>query len=75
VVNVMLSPDRQRIFPDVFRKHSKIVKAKMRVLDGREQHTLSRLCQKLRQGEALKFMPEFKRCHWDVATDRKWRER
>jgi hypothetical protein len=46
----------------------------MRVLEGRERNMLSRLCQKLRQGDTLKFMQEFKRCDWDVATDQ-WRER
>jgi MarR family 2-MHQ and catechol resistance regulon transcriptional repressor len=75
VVNVMLSPDGQRLFPDTFRKHSKVVKAKMRALEGREQHTLSRLCRKLRQGDVLRFVQEFRRCDWDLATDQKWRER
>ena len=75
VVNVMLSPEGQRIFPDTFRKHSKVVKARMRALEGREQHTLSRLCKKLRQGDILRFVQEFRRCDWDVATDRKWRVR
>jgi len=75
VVNVMLSPEGQRIFPDTFRKHSKVVKAKMRALEGREQHTLSRLCQKLRRGDVLRFVQEFRSCDWDVATDQKWRVR
>jgi MarR family 2-MHQ and catechol resistance regulon transcriptional repressor len=75
VVNVRLSPDGQRLFPDTFRKHSKVVKAKMRALEEREQHTLSRLCRKLRQGDILRFVQEFRRCDWDVATDQKWRVR
>ncbi|MGB8540801.1 MAG: MarR family transcriptional regulator [Candidatus Acidiferrales bacterium] len=75
VVNVMLSPEGRRIFPDTFRKHSKVVKARMRALEGREQYTLSRLCRKLRQGDILRFVQEFRRCDWDVATDRKWRVR
>jgi hypothetical protein len=30
----------------------------MKVLDGRQQETLSRLCIKLREGDAVKFLKE-----------------
>jgi MarR family 2-MHQ and catechol resistance regulon transcriptional repressor len=42
----------------VFPKHAKLVKAEMKVLDGRQQETLSRLCIKLREGDALRFVKE-----------------
>jgi len=45
---------------EVLPRHSKLVKALMRVLDGREQKTLVRICQKLRAGDALKFVSELR---------------
>lgn len=39
-------------------RHGKVVKAYMRALDGREQRMLSRLCQKLKEGDVLKFISE-----------------
>jgi hypothetical protein len=38
--------------------HAKVVKAEMKVLDGRQQETLSRTCVKLREGDAVKFLKE-----------------
>jgi hypothetical protein len=38
--------------------HSKLVKSLLRVLDGREQGTLSRICRKLREGDVLKLIRE-----------------
>jgi hypothetical protein len=35
-----------------------VVKAEMKVLDGREQETLSRMCVKLREGDAVNFLKE-----------------
>jgi DNA-binding Lrp family transcriptional regulator len=43
-----------------FPKHAKVVKCMMLALDGREQVTLSRLLQKLREGDARKFLREFR---------------
>jgi hypothetical protein len=40
------------------RGHAIVVKAEMRVLNGREQETLSRMCVKLCQGDAVKFLKE-----------------
>lgn len=39
-------------------RHGKVVKAYMRVLDGRQQETLSELCRKLREGDVVKFISE-----------------
>ena len=35
-----------------------VVKGEMKALDGREQETLSRMCVKLREGDAVKFLKE-----------------
>jgi DNA-binding MarR family transcriptional regulator len=38
--------------------HAKVVKALMRVLDGREQDTLRKLCEKLREEDIVKYIQE-----------------
>jgi hypothetical protein len=35
-----------------------MVKSLLRVLDAREQDTLSRICRKLREGDVVKFVRE-----------------
>ena len=45
---------------DTFSKHAEVVKSSMRVLDGREQVTLSRLLLKLRKGDVVKFVREIR---------------
>ncbi len=59
-VGVMaLTPSGKRFVRDVMPNNSKMMKALMRVLDAREQLSLSRLCRKLRSGEAVfKFLQE-----------------
>jgi DNA-binding MarR family transcriptional regulator len=42
----------------VFPVHAKVVKAEMKVLDGRQQETLSRMRVKLHEGDAVKFLKE-----------------
>jgi hypothetical protein len=42
----------------VLPRHSKLVKSLMRVLDAREQGSLSRICRKLQEGDVLKFVRE-----------------
>ena len=44
----------------VFPKHAKVVKSLMRTLDGREQVTLSRLLQKVREGDLVRFIREIR---------------
>ena len=46
---------------DVLRSHSKLVKALMRVTDGRQQETLVEICRQLREGDVLKFVSEITR--------------
>jgi DNA-binding MarR family transcriptional regulator len=43
---------------NVLPRHVKVVKALMRALDGREQESLSKMCEKLREGDAVKFLRE-----------------
>lgn len=44
----------------IFPKHVKVVKAEMKALEGREQKRLSRLCRKLKEGDAVKFLREIR---------------
>jgi hypothetical protein len=45
---------------ETFPTHAKVVKSLMRVLDGREQVTLSRFLLKLRKGDVVKFVREIR---------------
>jgi hypothetical protein len=58
VTVIELTEQGEALIANVFQKHAKLVKAQMRVLDGREQQTVSRLCEKLRRGEVMKFVRE-----------------
>jgi hypothetical protein len=57
---LMLTAQGTKFVGTVFPKHAKVVKSLMRVLDGREQQTLSRLLQKLREGDVVKFAREIR---------------
>jgi DNA-binding MarR family transcriptional regulator len=56
----MLTAEGKKFVGTVFPKHAKVVKSLMRVLDGREQQTLSRLLQKLREGDIVKYVQEIR---------------
>jgi DNA-binding MarR family transcriptional regulator len=58
IVLLRLTKHGEDLIRYVFPKHAKVVKAEMRVLDGREQESLSRMCVKLREGDAVKFLKE-----------------
>src|SRR6185437_14592790 len=62
-----LTPEGENLIGCVLPKQAKFVKSLMRALDGREQQTLSRLCRKLREGDALKFVKEIR--HVDADED------
>lgn len=53
---VGLTAAGKRFLPDVLPTHAKWVKSLLRVLDVREQDTLSRICRKLREGDVVKFV-------------------
>jgi MarR family 2-MHQ and catechol resistance regulon transcriptional repressor len=58
IVLVRLTAEGRRVVEYIYPWLAKLVKAEMRVLDGREQQTLSRLCQKVREGNAVKLVKE-----------------
>jgi len=58
VVIVRLTEEGERHIRNVFPKHAKMVKAEMKVLDGREQKTLAELCRKLREGDMVRYIKE-----------------
>jgi DNA-binding MarR family transcriptional regulator len=58
VLLVQLTPEGEKAIANVLPKHAKIVKARMKALDGREQEVLGVLCKKLRTGDILKFVKE-----------------
>jgi len=57
---LMLTAQGTKFVGTVFPKHAKVVKSLMRVLDGREQETLMRLLQKLREGDIVKYVQEIR---------------
>jgi DNA-binding MarR family transcriptional regulator len=58
-VGVMaLTPSGKRFVREVMPNNSKMMKALMRVLDAREQLSLSRMCRKIRSGEAAFKFPQ-----------------
>jgi DNA-binding MarR family transcriptional regulator len=63
----VLTPQGKKFIAIVFSSHAKVVKALMRAIDGRERVSLSRICRKLREGDALRFRSEM--IHEDVDAD------
>ena len=61
-----LTKSGKKFIGNVLPRHSKVVKAMMRALDGREQETMSRLWRKLRAGDIMKFVSEI--THEDVES-------
>ncbi|MFZ0980830.1 MAG: MarR family transcriptional regulator [Candidatus Acidiferrales bacterium] len=57
---VSLTKSGEKFIGNVLPRHSKLVKSLMRVLDAREQDTLSRICRKLREGDVMKFVREIR---------------
>ena len=55
---VGLTAEGKNFIQQVLATHSKLVKALMRALDGREQDLLFRLCRKLREGNPVRFFAE-----------------
>ena len=53
-----LTRSEKKFMENALPSHSKAVRALMRVLNAKEQDSLSRLCRKLREGDALKFVAE-----------------
>jgi DNA-binding MarR family transcriptional regulator len=55
---VCLTPLGEEFIRMVLPKHKKVVKAFMRVLEGKEQMSLARMCNKVREGDVRKFVNE-----------------
>jgi DNA-binding MarR family transcriptional regulator len=64
---VKLTPAGEKFVGNILPRHAKVVKAFMRALMGREQLSLSRLCNKLRERDVLKFVSEM--THEDVEDE------
>jgi hypothetical protein len=50
----------KKFMGNLLPNHSKLVKALLRVLHAREQESLVRICEKLREGDVLKFVTELR---------------
>jgi MarR family len=58
VAVIGLTKSGKKFVGNVLPRNVKVVKALMRALDGREQESLSKMCEKLREGDAVKFLRE-----------------
>lgn len=57
---VGLTAAGKNLIGDVLPRHSKLVKSLFRVLDSREQMSMTRMCRKLREGDPVKFFREIR---------------
>ena len=55
---VHLTPEGHRLAADVFPRHAKLIRALMSTLKAQEQGTLGRLCEKLAERDAVRFVRE-----------------
>jgi DNA-binding MarR family transcriptional regulator len=58
VAVIGLTKNGKEFVGNVLPRNVKVVKALMRALDGREQESLSQMCEKLREGDVVKFLRE-----------------
>jgi DNA-binding MarR family transcriptional regulator len=63
VVLVELTREGKALMAKVAPKYAKVVKSELRALEGREQVSLSRLCQKLLRGDPMRYAREM--CRMD----------
>lgn len=61
IVVLSVTTEGKKLIAHVLPKHARVVTALMRVLEAREQDTLSRVCRKLREGDVVKFVKEIRR--------------
>ena len=55
---VHLTAQGHALIAKIYPRQARLARAQMAVLNGREQITLSKLCQKLIEGDPMKFMSE-----------------
>jgi len=60
-LRVHLTPEGRTLIAKVFPLYSKMVRAQMCALNYSQQQALSRLCQKLAEGDAVRFVLEITR--------------
>ena len=58
MATVRLTAEGEKLMAEVRRRHAKLVYALMRALDMREAERLSRMCQKIREGDPLRLIKE-----------------
>ncbi len=63
-LRVHLTPEGRRLIATVFPQYVKMVRAQMGALSFSQQGAVSRLCQKLEEGDALRFVLEITRRDW-----------
>ncbi len=61
---VRLTAEGEKLMAKIYPLRAKVVRAQMSTLGNREQETLRRLCRKLVEGDAVKFVNEMTR--WDA---------
>jgi len=57
---IHLSPEGHALIGKLFPREARLVRAEMAVLTGREQEALRKLCQKLMEGDPVKFISELR---------------
>jgi DNA-binding MarR family transcriptional regulator len=60
-----LTPEGRRLIARVFPLYARMVRAQMCALSFAQQELLSRLCQKLEEGDAARFVVEITRGDWE----------
>ena len=66
---VHLTPEGQRLAVKVFPQHAKMIRALMSSLNQQEQETLGRLCQKVSEGDPVRFLMEIRKADLDGEWD------
>jgi MarR family transcriptional regulator, 2-MHQ and catechol-resistance regulon repressor len=64
-----LTPRGEKLIAEVFPWHARLVRARMRALDRREQNALQRMCEKLEHGNLLKFFLDLGSGDWNEAEE------
>jgi MarR family 2-MHQ and catechol resistance regulon transcriptional repressor len=60
-----LTPEGRRLIARVFPLYARMVRAQMCAISYAQQELLSRLCQKLEEGDAARFVVEITRGDWE----------
>jgi len=69
---VHLSPQGHAFIAKLMPKQTRVVRAQMAALNGREQNTLRKLCQKLIEGNPTRFIAELTLAEREEETPKDW---